>query len=102
MFSSIFKGDSAKSVLAAIDKSLATIEFDLDGTILDANENFLAVMGYSIEEIRGKHHSMFVELEYARSSEYQLFWSDLRSGKFQSAEYKRLGKHGREVWIQES
>jgi methyl-accepting chemotaxis protein len=86
--------------LAALDKSQATIEFDLDGTILSANQNFLAVMGYSLDEIRGKHHSMFVEPALRDGPEYRAFWDDLRAGRFRQDEFKRIGKDGREVWIQ--
>lgn len=88
--------------LEAVSKSQAIIEFDLNGTILDANENFLTTLGYSLSEIQGKHHSMFVENSYSQSREYHQFWEDLRAGKFQAAEYKRIGKVGREVWIQAS
>ena len=88
--------------LLAISKAQAVIEFDLQGIILNANENFLSTLGYSLEEIKGKHHSMFVESSYANSAEYRRFWEDLRAGKFQAAEYKRLGKGGKEVWIQAS
>ncbi len=88
--------------LDAISKSQAVIEFSLDGTILAANENFLNVMGYRLDEIKGKHHSLFVEPGYGSSPQYRQFWSDLNAGKFQSAEYKRLGKGGKEVWIQAS
>ncbi|HKV73695.1 MAG TPA: PAS domain-containing methyl-accepting chemotaxis protein [Gemmatimonadales bacterium] len=86
----------------AISKAQAVIEFDLDGTILTANQNFLGAMGYQLADVRGQHHRMFVEPAYAASPEYQRFWSDLRTGRFQVAEYKRLGKGGREVWIQAS
>ena len=88
--------------LAAISKAQAVIEFNLDGTVLAANENFLKVLGYSLEEIKGKHHSMFVEPGYKESAEYKNFWRDLNAGKFQAAEYKRIGKGGKEVWIQAS
>ncbi len=86
----------------AINKVQAVIEFELDGTIITANENFLATVGYSLEEIQGKHHSMFVEPEFKTSTEYQQFWEKLNRGEFESAEYKRLGKGGKEVWIQAS
>ena len=86
----------------AIGKSQAVIEFNLDGTILTANENFLKTLGYSLDEIKSKHHRLFVEPAYAESSEYRQFWRDLGEGKFQAGEYKRLGKGGREVWIQAS
>jgi methyl-accepting chemotaxis protein len=88
--------------LDAIGKSQAVIEFKLDGTILSAQTNFLATLGYSLEEIRGRHHSLFVEPGYAQSPEYREFWAKLARGEYQAAEYKRIGKHGREVWIQAS
>ncbi|KZN35045.1 methyl-accepting chemotaxis protein [Pseudoalteromonas luteoviolacea] len=88
--------------LAAIHKSQAVIEFNLDGTILDANENFLATTGYTLAEIKGKHHKIFAEAEYARSQEYQDFWQRLRLGQFDSGEYKRIDKHGQAIWIQAS
>lgn len=86
--------------LAAINKSQATIEFNLDGTIRTANENFLATLGYSLDEIKGKHHCMFVDTAHANSIEYRAFWDSLREGKFQAGEFKRVGKGGKEVWIQ--
>lgn len=88
--------------IAAIDKSQAVIEFTMQGEIKDANENFLKTMGYTIEEIRGKHHSIFVDQNYRNSSEYAQFWEALKRGQYQAAEYKRLGKGGKEVWIQAS
>lgn len=88
--------------LAAISRVQAVIEFDLQGNILQANENFLSVVGYSLEEIQGKHHSMFVEPEFSSSKEYADFWAALRSGQFKTAEYRRFGKGGKEVWIQAS
>jgi len=86
----------------AISKTQAVIEFELDGTILTANENFLKTLGYRLDEIQGRHHSMFVDPEYAASPDYKRFWSELNQGRFQQAEYKRLGKGGKEVWIQAS
>ncbi len=88
--------------LAAINRVQAVIEFNLDGTILDANENFLSTLGYRLDEVAGKHHSMFVDPTYAASAEYRKFWADLNAGTFQQAEYKRVGKGGRAVWIQAS
>ena len=88
--------------LAAIDKSQATIEFNLDGTIITANENFLNAMGYSLEEIQGKHHSIFVETAYRQSIDYRLFWEKLNRGEYDTGEYKRIAKGGREIWIQAS
>ena len=91
-----------RAVLAAIDKVQAIIEFDLDGTIRTANENFLMTLGYRLEEIQGRHHSLFVEPAYAAGAEYRQFWADLAAGRYQAAEYKRLGKGGKNVWIQAS
>lgn len=88
--------------LAAIGKSQAVIEFALDGTILDANNNFLAVMGYSLDEVKGKHHRIFVEPTYQNSNEYRLFWDKLGRGEYDAGQYKRIAKGGREVWIQAS
>ncbi|MEE6250672.1 MAG: PAS domain-containing methyl-accepting chemotaxis protein [Bdellovibrionota bacterium] len=88
--------------LAAIDKSQAVIEFQPDGTILTANQNFLSTMGYSLGEIQGKHHSMFGEPGIAETPEYKALWDKLRSGQFDAGEYKRLGKGGKEIWIQAS
>lgn len=78
------------------------IEFELDGTILTANENFLATVGYSLDEIRGQHHRMFCEPDYANSPEYKKFWADLAAGDFSAGEYKRFGKGAAEVWINAS
>ena len=83
----------------AIGKSQAVIEFNLDGTIISANDNFLSVVGYSLAEIQGKHHGMFVAPVERDSSAYREFWASLNRGEFQSAEYKRFGKGGKEVWI---
>jgi methyl-accepting chemotaxis protein len=88
--------------IAAIDKSQAVIAFDLDGTILDANANFLQVLGYAREDIVGRHHSMFVEQAYRSSPDYAAFWAALRRGEYQSDRFKRIAKGGREVWIQAS
>ena len=92
----------AKGQLEAIGKAQAVIEFNLDGTIRHANGNFLATLGYSLEEVKGKHHSMFVETSFANSHEYRLFWDDLRAGKFNASQFKRIGKGGKEIWIQAS
>ena len=88
--------------LEAISNAQAVIAFNLDGTIITANENFLETLGYRLDEIRGKHHSIFVDPAFAASAEYRTFWADLEDGKFQAAEYRRLGKGGRDVWIQAS
>ena len=88
--------------LTAIDKSQAVISFDMDGTILDANANFLQAVGYTLAEIRGQHHRIFAEPSFRDSSAYQAFWATLRRGELQSGEFLRLGKDGREVWLQAS
>jgi methyl-accepting chemotaxis protein len=88
--------------IAAIDKAQAVIEFNMDGTIITANANFLGALGYSLAEIKGKHHSMFVEPSERDSSGYREFWAALNRGQYQAAEYKRIGKGGKEVYIQAS
>ena len=87
---------------AAISRSQAVIEFTLEGKIITANENFLGAMGYRLDEIVGKHHSMFCDPAFATSEEYRNFWAELRRGSFQSSAYRRLAKGGREIWIQAS
>jgi methyl-accepting chemotaxis protein len=88
--------------ISAISKSQAVIEFQMDGTILAANENFLNTLGYALDEVKGRHHSMFVDETFRQSGEYREFWIRLNRGEYQAAEYKRIGKGGREVWIQAS
>src|SRR5690348_13304768 len=100
MFSKL--GGDVGAVLAALHKSQAVIEFKLDGTILTANQNFLGAMGYALDEIRGRHHSLFVDPVYKESAEYREFWAKLARGEFQAAQYKRFAKGGREVWIEAS
>jgi len=92
----------AKATLAAIERSQAVIEFSLDGVILRANDNFLDALGYTLPEIVGKHHSMFVTPADRESASYRDFWDDLQGGKFRAAQFKRIGKNGREVWIEAS
>ncbi|NOY43767.1 MAG: PAS domain S-box protein [Planctomycetes bacterium] len=86
----------------AVDRTQAVIEFEMDGTIIKANENFLNTLGYTLEEIQGHHHSMFVDEAYKASVEYKQFWETLNRGEYQAAEFKRIGKGGKEVWIQAS
>ena len=86
----------------AISKAQAVIEFNMDGTIITANENFLSTVGYSLDEVVGKHHSIFVEPEFKSSAEYREFWEKLNRGEYEAKEYKRIGKGGKEVWIQAS
>ncbi len=99
-----WRNNSADAVAqaAAISKSQAVIEFNMDGTIITANQNFLDTLGYRLEEIQGKHHSMFVPADMRDSAEYRGFWANLNRGEFQAAEYKRITKGGREIWIQAS
>jgi len=91
---------SHNAVFDALDRSLAIIKFTVDGRIIKANDNFLKIMGYTNAEIRGKHHSIFVDAAYKNSAEYKDFWKKLAAGKFHQAEFKRLAKNGREVWLQ--
>jgi methyl-accepting chemotaxis protein len=88
--------------LAAIGKAQAVIEFTLDGRVLTANANFLAAVGYSADEVRGQHHSLFVEAAYRQSAEYRMFWEKLGRGDYDSGQYKRIAKGGREIWLQAS
>ncbi|ULL01430.1 PAS domain-containing methyl-accepting chemotaxis protein [Bradyrhizobium sp. I71] len=88
--------------VAAANRSQAVIEFNMDGTVRSANENFLHTIGYTLNEIRGKHHSMFVAEAERGSAAYREFWAALNRGEYQVAEYKRIGKGGKEVWIQAS
>ncbi|NIB43208.1 PAS domain-containing protein [Pseudomaricurvus alkylphenolicus] len=94
--------DELRAKMAALDKVQAVIEFRLDGTIITANNNFLSVLGYTLGEIQGQHHSMFVDTEYKNSLEYQQFWQRLNRGEFETGEYRRVAKDGRDVWIQAS
>ena len=93
---------SDKSLRTAINRSQAVIEFRMDGTIVTANQNFLDAMGYSLAEIQGKHHSMFVDPAMLDSAAYREFWAKLNRGEFQATQYKRFAKGGREIWIQAS
>jgi len=93
---------SMRSRIDAMSRSAAVIEFELDGTIVNANENFLSLLGYTLGEVQGKHHSMFVNEAARRSPEYRDFWSKLNRGDFQTGVYNRITKSGREVWIQAS
>ncbi len=104
MFSAIASKRTHEIVakLAAINKVQAVIEFSLDGTILTANQGFLDALGYALPEIQGKHHGMFVEPAYRESAEYREFWAKLGRGEHQTAQFKRIGKHSKEVWIEAS
>ncbi|MCA9061697.1 MAG: PAS domain S-box protein [Planctomycetaceae bacterium] len=89
-----------QSQVEAIGRSQAVIEFNMDGTVRTANENFLRTVGYTLEELKGKHHSMFVPTEQRNTLEYRQFWEQLRSGRFQGGEFERINKNGESVWIQ--
>lgn len=91
--------DTGDQKLQALDRSMAVIEFELDGRVVSANENFLKTLGYSLDEIRGKHHRIFCDPAFSQSTEYKAFWEKLNRGEFDSGEYKRFGKGGKEVWI---
>ena len=91
-----------KSVMEAIDKSYASIEFNLDGTIVTANDNFLKTMGYTLDEVKGQHHRMFCDPACTSTGEYAAFWQKLNRGEFDAGVYRRLGKGDKEVWIQAS
>lgn len=90
------------AIYQALDRAQAIIEFDMDGNILAANDNFLAVFGYTLDEILGQHHRIFCEPRYANSAEYSEFWSQLARGELHSAEFKRLAKNGDAVWLRAS
>jgi len=88
--------------IEAVGKAMATIEFDMDGTIREANDNFLGAVGYRLDEIKGQHHRMFVESDYANSADYRELWAKLNRGAYVAGEFKRIGKGGKEIWIQAS
>ena len=92
----------AQARLDAIGRSQAMIEFNLDGTIITANKNFLDALGYQLGEIQGKHHSMFVPADQRETAEYKAFWAALNRGEYQAREFKRIAKDGHEVWIEAS
>ncbi len=96
------KNANFEGQIAAIHKSQAVIEFDITGHIVDANKNFLQAVGYELSEIKGKHHRIFTEDNYANSLEYKQFWQDMSQGQYASGQYKRIGKGGREIWIEAS
>ena len=91
-----------ESLIKALMRSTAVIEFNLDGQVLTANERFLQTLGYSLEQVRGKHHRMFCEPEEASSAGYQAFWDKLRRGEYVAERFKRVDAHGRTVWLEAS
>jgi len=96
------EGANAKSQIEAIHRSLMAVEFDMDGRILQVNENYLAAFGYRPGEVEGRHHSIFVEEKVRETAEYQEFWAQLRQGQFRAGEFKRIAKDGSEVWVEAS
>jgi len=97
---SVDKARESEEFIQALLKSTAVIEFDLAGKIINANSNFLSVVGYSLQQVIGKHHSIFCEPSYASSLEYKEFWATLNSGKFIANRFKRIDSSGREVWLE--
>jgi methyl-accepting chemotaxis protein len=95
-------GKECKAQMEAINKSMAVIEFNMDGTIITANENFLSAVGYRLDEIQGRHHRIFCEPDYANSDAYQLFWARLNRGEYVSGEFKRVNHRGEELWLEAS
>lgn len=91
-----------EATLEAVSKSQAVIEFNMDGTVLTANDNFCSTLGYTLGDIKGQHHRMFCEPKFVESQDYKDFWAKLNRGDFESKEYLRLGKGGKVVWIQAS
>lgn len=101
MASSLSYGtNGAEAAWTALNRSQAIIEFALDGTILTANANFLALMGYALEEIAGQHHRIFCTPDHAQSQDYAAFWQKLSSGAFDAGTYGRLARNGRKIWLQ--
>ncbi|GFM52564.1 methyl-accepting chemotaxis protein [Pseudomonas cichorii] len=96
----VMQDSESRGKLAAVDRAMAVCEFDLNGNVLTANNNFLNVMGYALNEIKGKHHRGFCEQGLVNSSEYGDFWRRLNQGEFFSGQFKRLGKHGKVVWLE--
>ena len=88
------------SILNSIDRSMAVIEFDLNGCVVAANDNFLKTMGYGFDDIQGRHHSMFCEQDYAQSADYDAFWQRLNNGEYISGRFERLDRYGNPVWLQ--
>src|SRR5579871_464137 len=91
-----------KAKIEALSKSQAIAEFEMDGTVLAANDNFLRAVGYTLDEVMGQPHSMFVEPNYRESTEYREFWAKLNRGEHQTGEFQRMGKGGKEMWIHAS
>jgi methyl-accepting chemotaxis protein len=99
---STISADRLAAIHQALDKVQAVIEFGLDGTVVSANEKFLDIFGYDLDEIVGRHHRIFCDPDYAQSEAYGEFWRGLARGERSAAEFKRLGKGGKEIWLQAS
>ncbi|MEP3435579.1 MAG: PAS domain-containing methyl-accepting chemotaxis protein [Hoeflea sp.] len=102
MVLSLGLNSDSKAICESLSMSQAVIQFDLTGHVLTANENFCNVLGYTLAEIIGKHHSIFVDPEEVKSTEYREFWKSLAAGKFDRQQYRRIGKDGRDIWIEAS
>src|SRR4051812_37280200 len=89
-----------RAAYAALDRAQAVVEFDMEGTLLSANENFLDLLDYELADVRGEHHRVFCEDDYAASAAYRKFWQKLGRGEYDSGRYKRVGNNGKVVWIQ--
>jgi methyl-accepting chemotaxis protein len=96
------KEREAQSRINAIERAMAVIEFNLDGTVIQANQNFLSLLGYSHDEVKGKHHVLFCPTHIAQSREYLAFWERLNKGEFFSGQFERVGKRGQQLWLEAS
>lgn len=96
------KANEAQDTLNAVNRSMATIEFDMNGNVVDANQNFLTTIGYSLDEIKDKHHRIFCDPVFTKSKEYAQFWERLRKGEFVAGKFKRIGKDNKEIWLEAS
>lgn len=96
------KANESQDALDAVNRSMATIEFDTDGNIIDANANFLSTIGYTLEEIKDKHHKIFCDPLFTQSQDYAKFWDRLRRGEFVAGKFKRIGKDNKEIWLEAS
>lgn len=96
------KANEAQDALDAVNRSMAIIEFDINGNIVDANQNFLSTVGYNLDEIKNKHHRIFCDTYFIQSREYTEFWNRLRRGEFIAKKFKRIGKNDKEIWLEAS
>ena len=96
------KANETQDTLNAVNRSMATIEFDMNGNVVDANQNFLSTIGYTLEEIKDRHHRIFCDPIFTQSKEYAHFWDRLRKGEFVAGKFKRIGKDNKEIWLEAS